>query len=213
VHNKLKKIGITQRLDCIDKYVEVRSALDIRWSELLNSIDLVPIPLTINIDIASIADLKISGIILTGGNDLSSQSGDELSILRDKHEYQCLEYAIENSLPIFGVCRGMQIIAEYFGTTFKKVDNHVSIRHKIEIIGQSNFKSILNKIENVNSYHNFAIDKLGDDLQTVATCSNDNTIEAIQHNNHLIFGQMWHPERENPFNKYNSQLISEFFDG
>ncbi len=169
--------------------------------------------MSINIDIALIADLKISGIILTGGNDLSSQSNDKLSMLRDKHEYQCLEYAIENSLPIFGACRGMQIIAEYFGTTFKKVDNHVSIRHKIEIIGQSNFKSILIKIDNVNSYHNFAIDILGDDLQTVAICSDDNTIEAIQHNNHLIFGQMWHPERETPFNKYNSQLISEFFNG
>jgi len=144
---------------------------------------------------------------------LSSQSNDKLSILRDKHECQCLEYAIENSLPIFGVCRGMQIIAEYFGSTFKKVENHVSSRHKIKIIGQSNFKSILNKIENVNSYHNFAIDMLGDDLQTVAICSDDNTIEAFQHKSHLIFGQMWHPERENPFNKYNNQLILDFFNG
>ena len=144
---------------------------------------------------------------------MSAQSNDKLSILRDRHEYQCLDYATENSLPIFGVCHGMQIIAEYFGSSFKKVENHVSSRHKIKIIGQSNFKSILNKIENVNSYHDFAIDTLGDDLQTVAICTNDNTIEAIQHKSHLIFGQMWHPERENPFNKYNSQFISSFFNG
>ena len=144
---------------------------------------------------------------------MGSQSNDKLSILRDKHEYQCLEYAIENSLPIFGACRGMQIIAEYFGSTFKKVENHVSSRHKIKITGQSNFSSTLHKIENVNSYHNFAIDILGDDLRTVAICPDDNTIEAIQHKSHLIFGQMWHPERENPFNKYNSQFISSFFNG
>ena len=178
----------------------------------MNSINLIPIPLPINIDIAFIADLKISGIILTGGNDLSSQSNDKLSILRDKHENHCIEFAIENSIPIFGACRGTQIIAEYFGSTFKRVKNHISSRHKIKIVGQNKFNATLNKINNVNSYHSIAIDTPGDDLRVVAICPDDNVIEAIQHKSHLIFGQMWHPERENPFNKFNCQLISNFFD-
>ena len=70
----------------------------------------------------------------------------------------------------------------------------------------------LNNIEFVNSYHNFAINFLGSDLLPIAICPDDNTVEAIKHRDHSIFGQMWHPERENPFNKYNSKLIKEFFD-
>ena len=135
----MKKIGITQRLDYIKEYNEVRNSLDIRWQELLNSVNLIPIPLPINLDMALLADLKISGIILTGGNDLSSQLNDKLSILRDNHENHCIEFAIENSIPIFGTCRGMQIIAEYFGSTFKRVNKHISSRHKIKIIGQNKF--------------------------------------------------------------------------
>ena len=110
------------------------------------------------------------------------------------------------------MCRGMQLIAEYFGSTFKRVKNHISSRHKIKIVGQNKFNATLNKIINVNSYHSIAIDTPGDDLRVVAICPDDNVIEAIQHKSHLIFGQMWHPERENPFNKFNCQLISNFFD-
>ena len=35
----MKKIGITQRLDTIEEYGEVRSSLDIKWVELLESIN------------------------------------------------------------------------------------------------------------------------------------------------------------------------------
>ena len=41
----MKKIGITQRLVKESKFDETRNALDIRWQELLISIDLIPIPI------------------------------------------------------------------------------------------------------------------------------------------------------------------------
>jgi len=208
----MKRIGITQRLDRIPEYGEVRTALDIKWVELLESLDFFAIPLPININKNLIHDLDLSGFILTGGNNLSSQSNDELSILRDRYEYQCIQYAIENSLPVFGACHGMQIIAAYFGSTFCSVENHVSIRHKIKIVDKTNLGSMLTNIDDVNSYHNFAINKLGNDLQTVAICPSDNTIEAIKHRDYMIFGQMWHPEREDPFNKYNCHLIQKIID-
>ena len=133
----MKRIGITQRIDFIKEYGEIRNTLDIKWGELLESIDLLAIPLSININFSLIDELNLNGIILTGGNDLSSQSKNDYSILRDKHEYDCIRYALKNSLPVFGACRGMQIIAEYFGSTFSKVQNHVASRHKIEIIEKS----------------------------------------------------------------------------
>ena len=79
----MKKIGITQRLDYIKEYDEIRNSLDIRWQELLNSINIIPIPLPINLDLALLSDLKISGIILTGGNDLSDLEINKTTELLD----------------------------------------------------------------------------------------------------------------------------------
>jgi len=208
----MKKVGVTQRVDFIKEYGEVSNTLDIKWGELLESIDILAIPLSININISLIDELNLDGIILTGGNDLSSQSKNDYSTLRDKHEYDCIKYALRNSLPVFGVCRGMQIIAEYFGSTFRKVQNHVGNRHKIKIIDKMDFSSNLKNIEIVNSFHNYAINILGSDLQPIAICPDDNTVEAIKHRDHRIFGQMWHPEREKPFNRSNIKLIHEFFN-
>jgi putative glutamine amidotransferase len=208
----MKKIGITQRLDSIKEYDEVRCSLDIKWEELLKTIDAIGISLPINFDFNFLNDIDISGIILTGGNDLSSKSNDKLSSLRDKSENLYLKYALKKSLPVYGVCRGMQFLAEYFGSTLSEISNHVSCRHNITVIKESNFTSSLKKIKNVNSYHNFAIDQLGNDLEAIAICNDDNTIEAIEHRKNKIFAQMWHPERENPFNKYNIEVFRDFFN-
>jgi len=207
----VNRIGITQRLVREEKYDEIRNALDIRWQELLLSIDLIPLPIPINIDFSLYADLDLNGIILTGGNDLSSQSDNLLSNLRDKHEIECIRYSIENSIPLFGVCRGMQLIAEYFGSTFKRVENHVAKRHQIVLVKDHEYKNYFSKIKTVNSYHKYAINRLGEGLVSVGICPDDNTIEAIQHKNYKIFGQMWHPERDNPFDLNNRGIISSFF--
>ena len=208
----MKKIALTQRLVRISEYDEIRNSLDIRWQELLLTIDLIPIPLPLNVDLSLYNGLEINGIILTGGNDLRSQSDNMLSKIRDKHENQCISYAIENSIPLFGVCRGMELIAEYFGSTFKRVDDHVAKRHQIVPVIENEHKNYFNIIESVNSYHKYAIDVLGDELETLSICPDDNVIEAIVHKEYKIFAQMWHPERDNPFDLNNCKIISSFFN-
>lgn len=208
----MKKIGITQRLECEKKYGEIRNSLDIRWQKLLLSLGLIPLPISIKTNFSIYADLGLDGIILTGGNDLSSQSKDSLSEIRDKHEIKCIQFAIKNSIPLLGVCRGMQLIAEYFGSSIKKVENHVAKRHHLISVNNNVYNKYLSKIKIVNSYHNFAINRIGKDLIPLGICPEDNTIEAIQHKNYQIFGQMWHPEREDPFDQNNCIIISKFFD-
>ena len=80
----MKLIGITQQLLEVKKFGEIRTNLDIQWYKFLTSINLLPLPLPLDISIDLYQDYNISGLILTGGGELHSQSGNNLSYLRDK---------------------------------------------------------------------------------------------------------------------------------
>ena len=208
----MKKIAITQRLISNDNYYEVREALDTRWAKLFEELDFIPIVLPIDINFKKyFKHFQIDGIFLTGGNDLNSLNTNDLSRLRDIFELNLISYGIENEIPIFGVCRGMQIVAKYFESTFKKVKNHVAVNHKLIVSQNSKYRDNLLKLDIVNSYHNFAIDKIGNNL-IISAFSDDKSIEAIEHTKSKVFGQMWHSERQQPFKKEELRLIKTFFN-
>jgi gamma-glutamyl-gamma-aminobutyrate hydrolase PuuD len=208
----MKKIAITQRLISNDNYYEVREALDTRWAKLFEELDFIPIVLPIDINFKKyFKHFQIDGIFLTGGNDLNSLNTNDLSRLRDIFELNLISYGIENEIPIFGVCRGMQIVAKYFESTFKKVKNHVAVNHKLIVSQNSKYRDNLLKLDIVNSYHNFAIDKIGNNL-IISAFSDDKSIEAIEHTKSKVFGQMWHSERQQPYKKEELDLIKTFFN-
>ena len=207
----MKKVAITQKLDNDPNFGEIKNSLDIEWQKFLLPLNLIPIPIPIDIGLSSYQFIGLDGLILTGGNDLSSCSGSKISKMRDYHEISCIKYAIKNNIPIIGVCRGMQLIAEYFGSTLKKVKNHVNITHGLKTIDSSEDLRYIKKIEQVNSFHNYAIDNLSNQLSIVALSQEDNTIEAIKHKKYKIFAQMWHPERPLLFSKLNAKHFSLFF--
>ena len=129
----MKKIAITQRLISNDSYYEVREALDIRWAKLFKELNYIPIVLPLYIDFEDyFKHVPIEGIFLTGGNDLNSIGSNKLSKLRDDFELKLIKYGIKNNIPIYGVCRGMQLIAEYFGCTIKLIQNHVGTKHELK---------------------------------------------------------------------------------
>ena len=208
----MKKIAITQRLISNDNYYEVREALDTRWAKLFEELDFIPIVLPIDINFKKyFKHFQIDGIFLTGGNDLNNLNTNNLSRLRDIFELNLISYGIENEIPIFGVCRGMQIVAKYFESTFKKVKNHVAVNHKLTVSKNSKYRENLLKLDIVNSYHNFAIDKIGNNL-IASAFSDDKSIEAIEHTEIKVFGQMWHSERQQPYKKGELDLIKTFFN-
>jgi len=208
----MKKIAITQRIIKNNEYSEIRDALDVRWAELCGRLNYLPVLLPTYYDFRTyFKSLKIDGIILTGGNDLSSLSfGSELSQKRDVFEKNLIEFGIQKEITILGVCRGMQVIADYFHSEFEKANDHVNTKHRLVASDLSRYKNILKKISFVNSYHNYGIKNLSANF-IVSARSNDGTIEAIEHKKYRIFGQMWHPERENPFRKTELRLIEGLF--
>ena len=59
------------------------------------------------------------------------------------------KYCIEKKIPLIGVCRGAQIIANYFGSTLSVKEGHVKIEHNINYIQGSS--------RMVNSYHRYCL--------------------------------------------------------
>ena len=186
------KIGISLRITNAEKYIEKRDSISHDWPILLENLGFSPllIPNTIS-DIPNFLDeMKISGLILSGGDNIGD---DEV---RDVTENMILNYAISNNLPLIGICRGMQVINTFFGGKVQTLDNsnHVDKDHMINITNHSLFQN--QKIQ-VNSFHHNIITSsdLGKNLSTFAISQNDNTIEGLIHDNLPIFGVMWHPER------------------
>jgi len=208
----MKKIAITQRLVENGSYSEMRECLDVNYSKLIYACGYLPIVLPYEVAFESyFKNIDISGVVLTGGNDLNCCHKSSLSKKRDLFEKKILKYCIENDIRILGICRGMQLIAEYFKSDFKQVYNQVNVRYRLKINQNSKYRDSLNSIKIVNSYHNFSVNKLSD--QMVVSATNENgVIKAIEHKNYKIFGQMWHSERENPFNENELNFIKDFFN-
>ncbi|NBC82193.1 MAG: gamma-glutamyl-gamma-aminobutyrate hydrolase family protein [Bacteroidetes bacterium] len=124
---------------------------------------------------------------------------------RDELEFQLLKKAVENKLPIMGICRGAQLINVFFeGTLFQNINqfyfeepNKHSIFpvKTIYIKPDSKLHKLLGEKElKVNALHNQAVKEKGKQLDIVAYEPNSvvQGIEAIK--DQLIFGVQWHPE-------------------
>ncbi len=191
---------ISQRMDIIKEYRETRDAIDIKWHELFMEMNalLVPMPnVPANAEFI-LQKLAPDFIILSGGNTPVAYGGT--SPQRDSVDEELITYAIRKHIPLLGVCRGAQSIAIYFDSTLKKVENHIAVKHFVH--GDIN--------RNVNSYHGFAIDDLGEDLRILSRADTDGSIEAIRHKNYDIYGIMWHPEREDVFDVEDLKILKEW---
>lgn len=187
----MKTVIYTQRVEVIEVYRERRDCADQRIADFISACGFLPIPVPNRSDLAEgiIKDMQPAGIILTGGNSLVRYGGNAPE--RDAMDSALIDLAIQDHIPLYGFCRGMQSILAYFGNDLVNVDGHVAVRHTV-ISEEGSY--------GVNSYHNQACVKLKDGCRLLATAkTEDGVIEAIRHENLPIMGTMWHPEREEIF--------------
>jgi len=203
-------IGITMRIVETEEYSEKRDALSQDWPKFLNSFNINPIyiPNSFSIVKNMFDNMKFDGIILSGGSDIGKYPE------RDRIEFEIIKHAIKNEIPVFGVCRGLQIINRFFGGSEKKTidKKHVKTKHHIQILDTKIEQQLGKKEFLVNSFHdNILIQQnLGQDLTPFGLCKEDSTIEGILHNEFPIMGVMWHPERESIDEDH--KIISNFFN-
>ncbi|PAF45187.1 gamma-glutamyl-CDP-amidate hydrolase [Helicobacter sp. 11S02596-1] len=192
-------IGITQRLEENPSYYEIREALSCEWGEFFGDRDFLPLSYSVPFERYA---HKINAVIFSGGNDLFTLNPHPLNQKRDSYETKIIRYCLTNKLPLLGVCRGAQMIAHFFGATLQAKNHHITPAHPITLTQN-------NTTYEVNSYHQFAITHLSDDLIALATAG-DGSIEAYKHISLPIFGMMWHIEREKS-RSLPSQMIWEKF--
>lgn len=187
---------------------------------------LLPIPNVSDKISAYFSKINISGIILTGGDDISPSlyNGKNLhenySKERDKTEASLIKIAIAKKLPLLATCRGTQMLNVFFGgKLLQKINdvvgtNHVATRHKVKIIDKKAISLYKKKEFFVNSYHNHGIDKntISKKLSIFAL-SDDGIAEGIYHPKYPIAGVLWHPERTGSDTLADKNFIKAFIEG
>ena len=181
----------------------------------------VPIILPLKADdeeINQVADL-CSGFLFTGGHDVGtrlygavkSASCGPACNERDELEQKVFSYALLKDKPVFGICRGIQLINALCGGTLyqdlpteyegsRETNHHMHPPydvhcHQVEVVKDTPLYELLQEVTiGVNSYHHQAIKVLADGLKPMAV-SEDGLIEAVyMPDKKYIQAVQWHPE-------------------
>jgi N5-(cytidine 5'-diphosphoramidyl)-L-glutamine hydrolase len=197
----MKKVAITQRVSIVTQYGERRDCLDQAWPRFLAACGLMPLALPNVMEVAMglCTDADVSGLVLTGGNDLAALGGDAPE--RDAVENALLDLAEQRGLPVLGICRGMQLIQQRCAIPLRRVEGHVMQQQVISVDGET---------KEVNCYHRFAAHESRPPLDVWAVAP-DGVVKAVRHSGRAIIGIMWHPERCTPFLPSDVALFRQVF--
>lgn len=167
------------------------------------------------------------GLLLPGGGDItpafwgslnkgSRNIDTELDIL----QFQALELALRQNMPVLGICKGMQLINVALGGSILQDMTgpwtHLSpdedLYHDTFILPDSFLYSLYGESARVNSAHHQCITQLGNGLKILQKSLPDQCPEAIAHNTFPLLGLQWHPERlKSSETDLDGSLILSFF--
>lgn len=200
----MKLIGLTQRVEDLPARRERRDCLDQAWTGLLLDNGFWPVPLPNRIPDTEklLTRLGLSGVILTGGNDLGAAPE------RDTFENSLLESCARSRVPVLGVCRGLELMNAHYGGRLEPVAGHAAVVHDIRAVPGGKMPALR---PSVNSFHEFGIpgEALSADLAAAAIAA-DGTVEAAVHRSLPQWGIMWHPER-GPRDADDARLLKALF--
>jgi len=164
---------------------------------------------------------EIDGLLLTGGSDIAPELlkqevpdpsilDQDVDVARDRWEFAAVKDALSRGLPIFAICKGLQLFNVALGGTLKlDIPGHKlpeQKEHDIQPLRSDT--TAKHRFARVNSSHHQAIDRLGEGLEVEAWCATDNIVEQIRLRGYpFALAVQYHPERGKIYN----ELFEDFF--
>jgi putative glutamine amidotransferase len=207
----------------------------------------VMVPAVTSDSIVTRTDLNLSdyaaaldGLVLQGGNDVAPQSYGQTPIdqawagdpVRDRYEIELIEAFVAAGKPVFGVCRGLQLLnVMYGGTLWQDIEtqrpaslNHRALGkyehhlHRITIVPGTRLAQLYpgQAGGTANSIHHQGIRDLAPGFVVEAHCPDDGLIEAIRRDGPVyVAGVQWHPEFHDPADPVtfdDGPMLQDFLD-
>lgn len=169
----------------------------------------------------------LDGLILQGGSDIDpvmygeaiTHARGRIDIVRDRFECELVHAFVDAGKPVFGICRGMQLLNVVFGGSLHQdlaVEAAGSAAHDVVDLYDEHVHGVrlrhggwLSQLYGgvtramVNSIHHQGVKQLAEGLIVEAE-ADDGVIEAIRRDGDgFVVGVQWHPE----FHDHRSQLL------
>ncbi len=179
----------------------------------------VLIPVCTDIEILRETVKRLDGLLLTGGGDINPLFAkedpipqlQEYNIIRDQYDFTLVKLATDRCIPIFGICRGHQVINLAFGgNNYQDIYSQrqtPTLKHSQSVSREYGSHTVLIEKESqlfnimgtdsivVNSFHHQAIKDVAPGFHVSAT-SPDGIIEAMEGMPaYPIVSVQWHPEK------------------
>ena len=156
------------------------------------------------------------GVMLSGGVDVEPRRyGEEAhpalggtDAVRDSAELRALAILERERKPVFGICRGIQLMNVYSGGTLwqdipsqrgiapevhTQREHRSVVTHPVETAEGSLMRALFGERITVNSHHHQAVKTPGAHWRVTASAP-DGIVEAMEHENGLWYAVQWHPE-------------------
>jgi len=176
----------------------------------------------------------LDGLLAPGGHDIDPQFyGEEVqeycgtfTRYEDEYDMELVKEAVTQRKPVFGICRGMQMInALYGGTLYQDIPAQYSEEifhtrlhpmdenfHTVNIEKDSYLAEVLGETEEVkvNTSHHQAVKDVAHGFRVTAKAP-DGIVEAMENEDVSILCVQWHPERLQDMEIYQ-KLMKDFVD-
>mgnify|MGYP000843537333 FL=1 len=107
---------------------------------------------------------------------------------------EIISYCLDNGIPVFGVCLGLQAVVEYFGGKLAMLDypQHGKTS-KVSLLQKGNLWETVPQEFTVGRYHSLYAASIPDCLK-VSAMSEDNVVMAVEHRHLPVAAVQFHPE-------------------